>query len=235
MQSKRKSAPETPSSPAKDTSPEKTASTSAKKDRKTKKLKTSNVALEQPLISIEKELEKAIAKLKKSETTTPAKSTRPRKDERMDTTEDAESAEPVASTSKPAPEPTPRFKKKEKGKGREEEIPLPESDRESEVDVEDIETEEDVDIIMEFEVLDMDRDTAYGSGTSFELVTEFKNPPLIYSEDHMAPFRGLMGDMKDSTAAERGKEIVKRIGPNPSKKLLVVTSGKQPEINKVRS
>lgn len=212
MSSKRKNDQEQDptSSPSKQTSPDKTAS--AKRERRTKKPKTTTVPIEQPLVSIAKDLEIALAfeRVKQLSTTTPAKSARQQEDVTME--------ENVASTSTLPTEPTAQPKKKKnKGKGKEKEVP------ESEIS----ESEEEVDIILQFEVLDMDRETVYGNKTAYELTTEFTNPPPLYFGDHMAPFRGLMGDMKDDSAADKGKAVTKYIGKNFTRKVLVATTGKQ--------
>jgi hypothetical protein len=93
-------------------------------------------------------------------------------------------------------------------------LPDPES---SEEDSEKESAEED-EFAFEFETLEMDRTTEYG--------TKFNNRPEIYFKNHMAPFAGLLSSLRYESPEVRNKEVSKLFSTGTRKKVLVATSGK---------
>ena len=93
-------------------------------------------------------------------------------------------------------------------------------------DEEEAESEDD-DIEITFEALDMDRETTYGTKAEHNLVLEFENAPDIYFGDFMAPYRGLMSEMREETQATKNSVVEKMFkGLSPKKTILAATSGK---------
>ena len=111
----------------------------------------------------------------------------------------------------------PRFTKDQKGKGKDEGKSSEESTEES--------SDDDEEIDITFEGLDMDRETTYGTKSAHNLVTEFAKAPQIDFIDHMAPFRGLMSDLKKESQEVRNGEVTKLFKPYTRKKILAATSG----------
>jgi hypothetical protein len=79
---------------------------------------------------------------------------------------------------------------------------------------------------VEFEGLEMDRETDYGLRRDDKLITTFDDAPDIYFKDHMAPYRGLMSELKDEDASVRNEEVSRLFRSSTKKKLLVAASGK---------
>lgn len=75
------------------------------------------------------------------------------------------------------------------------------------------------------EPLDMDRQTPIGKTRQHKLITIFEDPPELYFKDHMAPFRGLMSEMKDQPSSVRNRVVSDWFKENTSRKILAATSG----------
>jgi hypothetical protein len=118
-----------------------------------------------------------------------------------------------------------RPRKKSKGKNKET-TPKP-------VEIgEDEDSESDIEVFTGFVGLTMDAEPSYAENKKNQLVTEFASKPPLYFKDHMAPFRGIMGELKNETEKTKNDHISSYFMVNPSKKLLVATSGKQTQIIK---
>jgi hypothetical protein len=195
--------------------------------KKKKKSAKQTITIQQPLISIQSELQRLGMTNENSE--------QPEQPEQPDQPE-----QPIASSSHLSSRPTkplprnrsdnrsqspPRIPKSKKGKETEVETPEAEisvdEEKNSDSDSDDVEFE------VNFKGLDMDRETTYGSKVSYNIITEFENRPELYFEDHMAPYRGLMSDMKHETQSDKDKAISKLYsGKGGSKRILVAASGK---------
>ena len=85
---------------------------------------------------------------------------------------------------------------------------------------------EDEELEIKFIGLTMDSETIYGNKISHNLETEIEDQPEIYFKDHMAPYRGLMSDLRDDTQAVKDEEITRLFRRASNKKILVAASGK---------
>jgi hypothetical protein len=176
--------------------------TMSERKKKKQKQKETALTIEQPTVSIEKDIER-LKELALTQTTP----IRPKSPVTI-----VSQKEKVASTSRIEPASVTL------DKGKNKMIPQVDNDKGDD-------SESDIDIEMGFELLEMDRTTTYGEKKPHDLVTSFDFQPNLYFKDHMAPFRGLMSELKDQTAKEKSEAITKLFRENTSKKLLVATSG----------
>ena len=110
-----------------------------------------------------------------------------------------------------------------KGKGKEK-PPQPEDDEDPQLSDDDDSSDSD-DMDIQFETLDMNRDARIGERLAYDLVTNLGNHPELYFKDHMAPYRGLMSELKDASAEIKGEEVSKLFRVAATRKLLAATTG----------
>ena len=82
----------------------------------------------------------------------------------------------------------------------------------------------------DFIIMEIDKNTSITpAGSSYSrmacLIKSFSREPYAYSGDHMSPFRGLMGEMKDASDKEKADAISALLKENRDKKILMVVSG----------
>ena len=153
---------------------------------------------------------------------------------------DAQSADdpPAPSTQRPTPQgcmstsvahreesfpPLEPFPSKDR-KGKQKMVVEPEI-AEDEDDDDEEDTDEEMEIFTGFQLLDMDGQTPIGETRQHKLITIFEDPPELYFKDHMAPFRGLMSEMKDQPSSVRNRVVSDWFKENTSRKILAATSG----------
>jgi hypothetical protein len=186
-----------------------------KKERKRLERERAKITIELPRISLQKEMEKNRG-VGMVEDQGPPPLPTPSKTVKLKT------STPKASTStaKSQVEP-PAISEKQRGKRRA--VSPPSEDSTSDLDSE--RTESDVEMETEFVILEMDKLTTVGNKISYDLVKDFKDRPPLYFKDHMAPFRGLMSDMKLEKVEVKNRTISELFKRNFQKKILVATSG----------
>jgi hypothetical protein len=135
--------------------------------------------------------------------------------------------ENMKTSNKSTPRPTPPEETQtpaanNKGKQRQQE----ESDEmKSDSDEDSDDSEIEIDLCGGFEVLETDRRANIGERRPNELIMTFDEQPELYFNDHMAPYRGIMGEIRRESAAFKGETIMKLYNDSPQKKLLVATTG----------
>lgn len=180
------------------TSPKRASKKQRKRDRE-------QIRLSPPIVSIEKELELGRGQPVPT-TTEPA------------TASTSKIATPMASQ---IPTPTENMDVEMnnlqlKDKGKQKEV-LPSEDESSS-------SEEDAVI---FKTVAMDRVNVYGPKIEHNLITKFTDPPEINFHDYMAPFRGLLSEMRNESEETKNAALAEYFTKPAKRKILVATSGKK--------
>ena len=183
---------------------------------KKRKVKKSRLSISQPTLNILNEMDRINALMNES---LPRPLTSASQTMTLTTP-----SQPARSMPLSAPKPSqsvtqPKPTKKDKGKQKA--LPEPE-----EPDPDDMDSSPEDESSVEFVILEMDNQKTYGA-KSHELDTTWEKRPNLYFKDHMAPFQGLMSELRDQPPIIKTQAIAELFRENVLKKFLVATSGMQ--------